>query len=200
MTQRVGNPYAPFLDRGGLPLTGRLYLGVANGDPEASPINAFFDAALTIPAPQPIVVVGGTVRNAGSPALLFVAEDTFSMETRDEDGGRVLYVPNAALEADQFQPSDSDLTAIAALATTGFGRSLLTLADAAALRNQAGIVDALPLTGGTMTGDILRNGAGAHLYMADAGFSSVRVFLTENGAADPRTQVGDIWLEKEPAA
>lgn len=33
----------------------------------------------------------------------------------------------------RYQPLDSDLTAIAALATTAFGRSLLTLANAAAL-------------------------------------------------------------------
>lgn len=37
------------------------------------------------------------------------------------------------------QPLDSDLTAIAALATTSYGRALLTLADAAALRTAAGI-------------------------------------------------------------
>jgi hypothetical protein len=39
-----------------------------------------------------------------------------------------------------FQPLDSDLTAIAALSTTLFGRSLLALADAAALRSTAGVV------------------------------------------------------------
>lgn len=39
----------------------------------------------------------------------------------------------AAADAD-LQPLDSDLTAIAALTTTTFGRSLLTLADAAAAR------------------------------------------------------------------
>jgi hypothetical protein len=39
-----------------------------------------------------------------------------------------------------FQPLDSDLTAIAALSTTSFGRALLTLADAAALRSTAGVV------------------------------------------------------------
>lgn len=38
------------------------------------------------------------------------------------------------------QPLDSDLTAIAALATTAFGRSVLTQADAAALRTLAGLV------------------------------------------------------------
>jgi hypothetical protein len=37
------------------------------------------------------------------------------------------------------QPSDSDLTAIAALSTTAFGRALLALADAAALRTAAGL-------------------------------------------------------------
>lgn len=38
------------------------------------------------------------------------------------------------------QPLDSDLTAIAALTTTSFGRSLLAAADAAALRTLAGAV------------------------------------------------------------
>jgi hypothetical protein len=37
-----------------------------------------------------------------------------------------------------YQPLDSDLTAIAALSTTSFGRSLLTLANAAALLSTAG--------------------------------------------------------------
>jgi hypothetical protein len=39
-----------------------------------------------------------------------------------------------------YQPLDSDLTAIAALTTTSFGRSALTVADAAALRTLAGTV------------------------------------------------------------
>lgn len=38
-----------------------------------------------------------------------------------------------------FQPYDSDLVAIAALATTSYGRSLLTAANAAALRTLAGL-------------------------------------------------------------
>ena len=40
----------------------------------------------------------------------------------------------------RYQPLDSDLTAIAALSTTSFGRGLLALADAAALRSSAGLV------------------------------------------------------------
>lgn len=46
----------------------------------------------------------------------------------------------AAELASYAQPLDSDLTAIAALTTTSFGRSLLAAADAAALRTLAGAV------------------------------------------------------------
>jgi hypothetical protein len=43
-------------------------------------------------------------------------------------------------QVDAMQPLDSDLTAIAALTTTAFGRSLLALADAAAARTALGVV------------------------------------------------------------
>lgn len=42
--------------------------------------------------------------------------------------------------ATAYQPLDSDLTAIAALSTTAYGRALLELADAAALRTTGGLV------------------------------------------------------------
>ncbi len=53
-----------------------------------------------------------------------------------------LYDATGAAAAAQAasQPLDSDLTAIAALATTAFGRALLTLADAAALQTTGGLV------------------------------------------------------------
>lgn len=57
------------------------------------------------------------------------------------------------------QPLDSDLTAIAALATTSFGRALLTLADAAAGLTAFGVgtlgtqaASAVAITGGTIAG------------------------------------------------
>ena len=48
------------------------------------------------------------------------------------------YATSAAVAAG-YQPLDSDLTAIAALTTTSFGRALLALADAAALRTAAAV-------------------------------------------------------------
>ncbi len=55
--------------------------------------------------------------------------------------GNVFDAAGAAAAAQAAsQPLDSDLTAIAALSTTSFGRALLTAADAAGLRTTAGVV------------------------------------------------------------
>lgn len=198
MTQRLGNPYPLFFDRRGRPLTGgNLYVGEAGEDPEMSPLDAYYDAELSIAAPQPIPLIGGVVTKDGSPAMVYVAEAQFSMRVRDADGAEVFFVSAANPSTDEFQPLDSDLTAIAALSTTAFGRALLTMANGAAARSALGVVDALPLAGGTMTGAIVRQSAGAHPYMADAAYPTARIFVTANGAADPRTHVGDIWLEEE---
>lgn len=51
-----------------------------------------------------------------------------------------------------FQPLDSDLTAIAALSTTPFGRALLTLADASAARTTLAFAPAVQPIGATPDG------------------------------------------------
>jgi hypothetical protein len=55
------------------------------------------------------------------------------------DDSRITGALASATAATTYQPLDSDLTAIAALATTAFGRSLLTQADAAAGRTAFGL-------------------------------------------------------------
>lgn len=49
--------------------------------------------------------------------------------------------------------------------------------------------------GDTMSGNLNREGAGAHIYYVDAAFISPRVFVTVAGAADPTSQPGDLWFE-----
>lgn len=199
MTQRVGNPFPFFHDKRGRPLDGgKVYLGEAGQDPQLAPIDAFFDTGLTIAAPQPINVIGGLMSNDGNPAFVFVEEAQYSIRVRDADGAEVFYAASAVVDATAYQPLDADLTAIAALLTTPYGRSLLTAPDAAALRLIAGMVPYLPLAGGAVTGAILRQGAGAHPYMADAAYAAARIFVTANGAPDPTSQNGDIWLELAP--
>lgn len=195
--QRLAYPFPLFLDQhGDLLDAGRIYVGVEGNDPETSPITIYWDAEGTIPAAQPLRTRGGLIVNNGAPAVVYVPDGDYSQRVRDADGNQVSYTGsvNATLSS-TFQPLNDILTAISALAAEDFGLGVLTAADAAAARSYLGIVDALAKVGGTVTGNILRNGAGPHLYHMTNAFVSGRVFVTDVGAADPTSQDGDIWLE-----
>lgn len=198
--QRIVNPFPLFLDlRGALLDAGYVYIGTANADPEASPLTVYWDAAGMDVATQPLRTRGGVICNGANPAYVWVSADDYSQRVKDADGNLVSYVPSAAATGAapvSYQPLDSDLTAIAALTTTSFGRSLLALANSAELKAAAGIVDGLPLTGGTVTGNITRSGAGAHAYFADAAMTEPVIYITASGAADPRSgNPGEIWAK-----
>lgn len=195
--QKLGNPIPYFVDGSGRPLTGGyIYVGVADQDPETDPIDLFWDVAGTIPAAQPLRTIGGFIVNGTQPASIFFDEEDYSMRVQDDNQVEVFYSPSVFTETDSFQPASETLTLIAALSTTAFGRNLLTLANSAALASATGIPTPLPAAGGTVSGNITRLGAGSHLYHVGSGLASGRVFLTDNGAADPTSLAGDIWLEK----
>jgi hypothetical protein len=197
--QKLGNPIPFFVDAGGRPLTGGyVYVGEVNEDPETNPIDLFWDTDLTDPATQPLRTIGGFIVNGTQPSSVFFDEDDYSMRVRDDNEVEVFYSASVYGPTDSFQPASDTLTAIAALATTAFGRNLLTLANSAALATATGIPTPLPAAGGTITGNITRQGAGVHHYWTDSALTSGRVFLTANGAADPTSLPGDIWLEKAP--
>lgn len=192
---KLTNPIPLFLDlRGALLDAGMIYVGVAGQDPETNPITLYWDAGMTLEAPQPLRLMGGRVVNGAYPASVYFAEDNFSMRTRDADGNQVDYSPSLTSSDIAFQPLDSDLSAIAALATTDYGRGLLTFVNQAALRTATGIPDPLPATGGTVSGDILRQGGGAHAYYVNQAYTHFRVFGPEN-TSDPTSQPGDLWLK-----
>lgn len=196
MPQRLDNPFPLFCDETGAPLhNGSVYMGETGKDPEAHPIATFWDMALTIPAAQPFEVLGGVIVNAGAPAFVYAAGEDYSMRVRDESGGEVFFLASIAVAGAQFQPLDSDLTAIAALATTAFGRGLLTLANQAALKAATGFPEPLPLAGGSVTGDIKRQAAGAYVYHNGAGFQSGRIFNTDSAGTDPTLVDGDLWFK-----
>lgn len=65
-----------------------------------------------------------------------------------------------------------------------------TLADARSALKVAGTEGTEP-----MTGNLVRQGAGPHLYHATGTFTSGRVFVTVAGAADPTSLPGDIWIQ-----
>ena len=78
--------------------------------------------------------------------VVTVAKLSFDPATQAELDSEASARANADL---LLQPLDSDLTAIAALTTTSFGRALLALADAAALRTAGGLGTAAVADTGT---------------------------------------------------
>jgi len=196
---KLANPFPLFLDgRGALLDGGYIYVGATNVDPEieANQFATFWDAALTLPAPQPLRTLGGLITNNGNPSFVYLSQTDYAMTVRDANLVLVWSVPSfeSVGVAVAYQPEDADLTAIAALTTTAYGRNLLTLANTAALKSATGIPDCLPLIGGNMTGGIIRQGAGIHPYWFAPGMTGGRRFLTAAGVADPTSLPGDEWL------
>jgi hypothetical protein len=89
--------YPIFTDIDGQPLEdGYVWIGTANLDPQTNPISVFFDAALTIPAAQPIRTISGYPSNAGTPGRLYVNSD-YSIRVMNKNG-TVVYSAPAATE------------------------------------------------------------------------------------------------------
>jgi hypothetical protein len=100
-----------------------------------------------------------------------------------DTGTAAANVPTITQADARYQPLDSDLTAIAALSTTAFGRSLLAAADAAALRTLAALgtiatqdANNVSISGGAITGI-------TDLAVADGGTGA-------STAANARTNLG----------
>lgn len=88
-------PFDVYLGQRGVTLNaGKIYIGVAGMDPETNPQAVFWDEAATIPAFQPLDVMGGFVMRNGSPARFYTA-DTFSIRVRDRLNAQVYYEQNA---------------------------------------------------------------------------------------------------------
>lgn len=94
---------------------------------------------------------------AGARTLLGLGSAALQASSAFDAAGAATTAAAAAQAASQ--PLDADLTALAALTTTTFGRALTTLVDAAALRAAAALgtmatqaASAVAITGGTITG------------------------------------------------
>ena len=88
-------PYPIFTETDGQPLEdGYIWIGAANLDPQVNPINVYFDAALTIPAGQPIRTINGYPSRNGTPARLYVNSD-YSIRVMNRNGSAVYSAPAA---------------------------------------------------------------------------------------------------------
>jgi hypothetical protein len=229
LTQKGADNGVATLDGDGLVPASQLPVGSGSGLPATEQTKTanytavsgdriFADASggpftITLPATGDVIViktdstanavaVAGTI-NGDAGGATIDAEDhgaLFSWST--VHGWRVVAVTAAVAGG---QPLDADLTAIAALTTTSYGRSLLTLADAAALLAAAGAqasnANLTTLAGLTPSNDdVLQRKAGAWtnrtmaqvktdlaLVKADVGLGNA-----ENTADSAKAIAGDV--------
>ena len=88
-------PYPAFAGTDGLPLeNGYIWIGTVNLNPQVNPIAVYWDAALTIPAAQPIRTLNGYPAYQGTPARLYVNSD-YSIQVLNSKGSLVYSAPAA---------------------------------------------------------------------------------------------------------
>ena len=69
------NPYSYLADLQGDALDGGfVYIGVADENPQTSPISIYYDAELTVPAPNPLPTLAGFAVNTGTPVRVYTNE------------------------------------------------------------------------------------------------------------------------------
>jgi hypothetical protein len=85
----ISPPYPAFAGADGLPLeNGYIWIGTVNLNPQVNQIAVYWDAALTIPAVQPIRTLNGYPVYQGTPARFYSAID-YSIQVLDSKGSVV---------------------------------------------------------------------------------------------------------------
>ena len=91
----INPPFPVFPDTDGQPLEdGYIWIGVAGLNPLTNPIVVYWDAALTLPAGQPVRTINGFPSRAGTPARLYANSD-YSIQVQNKNGSVVYSSANA---------------------------------------------------------------------------------------------------------
>lgn len=86
MSLQIGNAFQVILDKNGSPLDGGyVFIGEVGQNPEAYPIQIFYDENLTIPVPQPVKTINGYFARNGNAAKIFCAVSSCSITVRDRN-------------------------------------------------------------------------------------------------------------------
>lgn len=103
------NPFEYFADKSGGALDeGYVWIGQANKDPRQFPVSAYYDAALTIPAPMPIRTQAGYIVRNNAPTFLYI-NGNYSILVEDKSHVQQFYVPDFLLTGSSGAVSLNDL-------------------------------------------------------------------------------------------
>ena len=90
-------PFPVFAGTDGQPLeNGYIWIGTVNLNPQVNPIAVYWDAALTIPAAQPLRTLNGYVSRSGTPAQVYIDGVNFSILVQDSKGSMVYNFPDGS--------------------------------------------------------------------------------------------------------
>jgi hypothetical protein len=129
MSLSVNPPYPIFAEADGQPLeNGYIWIGAAYLDPQANPINVYWDAALTILAAQPIRTLNGYVIYNGTPSR-FYTSGNYSIRVMNKNGTTVY----TSLSGNAFGISGGNEVIIATAGQTVFNLSFSYLVGANSL-------------------------------------------------------------------
>jgi hypothetical protein len=88
--QPITTSYPLFHERSGEPLeNGYIYIGTSGLDAVSNQVAVYWDSAKTQQAAQPIRTLGGYPSNNGSPAMVYVDADDYSLEVQDKNSARI---------------------------------------------------------------------------------------------------------------
>ena len=183
----VTSPFPVFYETDGTPLdAGYIYLGTVDLNPETNPITVYWDAALTIPAAQPLRTSGGYIVRNGITASVFTS--SFYSITVKNKNGNLIY---SAVAGEDYIP----VALLAGSPTQVFSVAPATLAShAARLEQVAGIGFKNKIIGGDFTINPWQRGTSfpaivANTYFADRWLvaHSTTAVVTASKVADAPT-------------
>lgn len=170
--------YPIFTDIDGQPLeNGYVWIGTLNLDPQTNPIVVYWDAALTIPAAQPIRTIGGYLSNNGSPANIYAAQE-YSIRVMNKNGSVIYSAADGSINNVFFSAIGESLSTAA---TAAAARSVIGAAASGAnndITSLAGLTTALSIAQGG-TGQTSASNAINALLPSQSG--NTGLVLTTNG-------------------
>lgn len=198
----VHEPFPQFHDRDGQPLDGGfVFIGTAGLDAQANQVPVYFDAALTIPAPQPIQTHGGFAANGATPTPIYVDANDYSIKVLDANGALVIAYPNAV---DRFPAavitgglSSANVTYNRALTGTqlrtveGRLRDFTSVFDFMTPAQIAGVQAGTFLVDVTAPIHAALNSGAREVYFPQGGY-----LVNDNGSGDPAVWIDTVSVGK----